>query len=366
MTDAPRKLALKPLLDACCKSVQETLQTLVGKKIQVTPGALTATTPDEVAANLPGTMAVVRGALDKDFAGKTLLFLCEAGEATTLAGALMMTPDDVLSARRSKGVLEGEELEAFAEVANVLCSGIDAVLREHVGGQIGVRKQDHSTLAAAASDTSVLGSEPLYAIAMKIAVDKLPATTACILLDRGTAERWNGGPLKVGAGAARTAPTAASGSTPAVAAAAAGAEGEEDDGPAAPIRGRLAAFLIDVATTNVLRRTCRRVGLELEKFPRGDVPNPAALKDATILIEVAPTEEKRFEWCRRIKTLRPQTKVVLLLVVPSRPHVLQAARAGADVVLGHPVSAQLLTAKLNALLEPAADELQPQSRTPTK
>ncbi len=348
MTDAPRKLALKPLLDACCKSVQETLQTLVGKKIQVTPGALTATTPDEVAANLPGTMAVVRGALDKDFAGKTLLFLCEAGEATTLAGALMMTPDDVLTTRRNKGVLEGEELEAFAEVANVLCSGIDAVLREHVGGQIGLRKQDHSTLVPGASDTSVLGSEPLYAIAMTIAVDKLPATNASILLDRGTAERWNGGPLKGGAGAA------------------AGADGEEDDGPAAPIRGRLAAFLIDVATTNVLRRSCRRVGLELDKRPRGDVPNPAALKDATILIEVAPTEEKRFEWCRRIKTLRPQTKVVLLLVVPSRPHVLQAARAGADVVLGHPVSAHLLTAKLNTLLEPAPDEIAPQPPPSTR
>ena len=302
MTDAPRKLALKPLLDACCKAVQETLQTLVGKKIQVTPGALTATTPNEVAANLTGTMAVVRGALDKDFAGKTLHFLCEAGEATTLAGALMMTPDDVLTARRSKGGLEGEELEAFAEVANVLCSAIDAVLREHVGGQIGLLKQDHSTLAPAASDTSVLGTEPLVAIAMTIAVDKLRATNASILVDRGTAERWNGGPLKVGAGAARTA--AASGSTPTVAATAAGADDEEDDGPAAPIRGRLAAFLIDVATTNVLRRTCRRVGLELDKHPRGDVPNPAALKDATILIEVAPTEEKRFEWCRRIKTLQ--------------------------------------------------------------
>lgn len=130
----------------------------------------------------------------------------------------------------------------------------------------------------------------------------------------------------------------------------------DDDGPAVPIRGRLAAFLTDVATAAVIKRGCRRAGLEFDKHPRGDVPNPAALKDAIVLIEIAPTEDRRFDWCRRIKTLRPQTKVVLLLVVPSRPHVLQAARVGADVVLGHPVSTQLLVAKLNALLEPAPDQ----------
>lgn len=322
------------------------MRTLLRKQVEVTPGVLSATTPQQFAATQGACVAVVRGALDKDFAGKTLRFVCDAAEATTLASALLMRPDDVTAQKRSKGTLEGEELEAFAEIANALCSGIATVLGARIDGQIGLRQQDHATLDPGAADTTVLGTEPLYAMAMTIAVDKLPATSASILVDRATAERWNGGPVRLAADAAQGGP-----------------EGEEDDGPAAPIRGRLAAFLVDNTTTVLLRRGCRRVGLDFDRRPRGDVPNPPALKDSIVLIEIAPNEERRFDWCRRIKTLRPHTKVVLLLAVPSRPHVLQAARVGADVVLGHPVSLQLLMAKLNALLDPAPSE--PQPRAPT-
>lgn len=344
MARAPRKHTLKPLLEACCCSIGESLGSLVDKKVEVEPKGLAATTPSDIAARLRSTTVIVRGRLDKEFDGKTLRFLCQAAEATTLAGALMMTDDEVVLQRRQSGLIENEELEAFVQVAKALCSGFDSVLRQRLLASTGLQLQDHATLSPAATDISVLGEEPLYEMSLSIRVDGHPATKASILIDRDTGDRWNGGPVEFTPGAAG--PLADDGG-------AADGASEEDDGPDAPIRGRLAAFLVDGHTTPILRRVCRRIGLELDKRPRGEVPNPAANRDAVVFIEVPPSDDRRFDWCRRIKTFRSETKVALLLVLPSRHQVLQAARAGADVVLGHPLSKEHLAAKLNALLEGA-------------
>ncbi|MEZ5967247.1 MAG: hypothetical protein R3F56_25650 [Planctomycetota bacterium] len=349
MAEAPRKQTLKPLLEACCWSIRETLGSLVGKRIEIEPKGFSATSPDEVASRLRASMAVVRGKLDKMFAGKTVRFMCEAREATTLAGAMMMTADEVLAERRKTGLLEGEELEAFSEVANVLCSGIDSVLRERLHGEAGLRLQDHATLAPAAVDTSMLGEDPLYELSLTIQVEDYAPTKASIFVDRATGDRWNGGPVEFSAAASAS----AAGGNGAECASDPSGGVEEDDEPAAPIRGRLAAFLVDGHTTPMLRRACRSIGLELDKRPRGEVPNPAANRDAVIFIEVPPSDDRRFDWCRRIKTFSPGTKVALLLGLPSRHQVLRAARAGADVVLGHPIGKELLVAKLGQLLEPA-------------
>lgn len=335
MAEATRKQTLHPLLEACCGAICEELGSRVGRKIDVEPTGLSATTPAEVAARQKSPVAIVRGKLDKHFEGKTLRFLCDVAEAATLAGAVLMQPEDILAKHRQAGVLEGKELEAFAEVAQVVCASIDAVLRKQLGST-GLQRQDHATLAPAATDTSMLGDDELYELALTIQVASYPPTQASILIDRDTGDRWNGGPVAFGPFSEDAEPT------------------EADDGPAAPVRGRLAAFVVDGHTTPMLRKVCRRVGLELDKRPRGEVPNPAANHDAVIFIEIPPSDDRRFDWCRRIKTFRPQTKVAVLLVLPSRHQVLQAARAGADVVLGHPISREHLAQKLTALLEPEA------------
>ena len=348
MANQARKPVLKPLLEACVWSIRETLSSLVGRKIEVAPIGFSSTTPDDIVAGMHGQVAIVRGALDKDFAGKTVRFLCEAGEATTLAGAMMMTPDEVIVERRKSGLLQGEELEAFAEVANVLCSAIDTVLRQRLGGTTGMRLQDHATLAPGAADTSVLGETEFFQLAFSIEVEKFHSSSAFILVDRETGEKWNGGPLQFGAAAqAAGAPVAEK----AVPTQVSGGEGDEDDGPPAPIRGHLAAFLVDAHTATLVRKTCRRIGLEVDRRPRSEVPNPALHKEHVVLIEVPPNDERRFDWCRRIKTFHPRTKVVLLLTVPSRTHVLHAARVGADAVLGHPLSIPHMVSKLNAVVE---------------
>lgn len=350
MSNQARKPVLKPLLEACVWSVRETLSSLVGRKIEVAPLGLTATTPDDIVASLRNQVAIVRGALDKDYAGKVVRFMCDAGEATTLAGAMMMTPDEVIIERRKTGLLQGEDLEAFAEVANVLCSAIDTVLRQRLGGSVGARLQDHATLAPGAVDTSVLGETEFFQIAFSLEVEKFQATTACILIDKETGEKWNGGPIQLATPNIASADKPGEKSLAPSAASAIDSEGE-DNAPPAPIRGHLAAFLVDANTATVLRKTCRRVGLEVDRRPRSEVPNPALHKQHIVLIEVPPTDERRFDWCRRIKTFHPQTKVVLLLTVPSRTHVLHAARVGADAVLGHPLNSGHLAIKLNMLIE---------------
>ena len=371
MANQARKPVLKPLLEACVWSIRETLSSLVGRKIEVAPTGFTANTPDDIVSGMRGQVAIVRGALDKDFAGKTVRFVCEAGEATTLAGAMMMTPDEVIVERRKAGLLQGEELEAFAEVANVLCSAIDTVLRQRLGGTAGMRLQDHATLSPGAADTSVLGETDFFQLSFSIEVEKFHATSACSLVDRETGEMWNGGPGQFGAAAPAAGATVAE-KTVTPHAAGVECEGEEDDGPPAPVRGHLAAFLVDGNTATVVRKTCRRVGLEVDRRPRSEVPNPALHKEHIVLIEVPPNDERRFDWCRRIKTFHPQTKVVLLLTMPSRAHVLHAARVGADAVLGHPLSIPHLVSKLNTVVEamlaaappPTAEPAAPKSDAP--
>lgn len=103
----------------------------------------------------------------------------------------------------------------------------------------------------------------------------------------------------------------------------------------------------------MLRRSCRRVGLELRRHGRGEIPNPAAHKNEIVLLDVPPGEDRRFDWCRRIKEISDSTKVVLLILHPSRQRVTQAFLSKADVILGFPCDEQQLSQKLASLVPDA-------------
>ena len=103
----------------------------------------------------------------------------------------------------------------------------------------------------------------------------------------------------------------------------------------------------------MLRRSCRRVGFELRRHGRGEIPNPAAHRNEVVMIDVPPGEERRFDWCRRLKEISSTTKVVLLLHHPSRQRVTQAFLSKADAILGYPCDEPQLSQKLAALLPSA-------------
>ena len=104
----------------------------------------------------------------------------------------------------------------------------------------------------------------------------------------------------------------------------------------------------------VVRLSCRRVGLEVARHGRGEIPNPAAHRNEIVVLDVPPGEERRFDWCRRIKDLSETTQVVVLLHHPSRQRVTQAFLSRADAILGYPCDEPQLSQKLDQLLSAAA------------
>ena len=112
-------------------------------------------------------------------------------------------------------------------------------------------------------------------------------------------------------------------------------------------------------TYRVLRRSCRRVGLELSRHGRGEIPNPAAHRKQVVVIEVPPGDDRRFDWCRRIKELSDSTSVVLLIRHPSRQRVTQAFLSKADVILGFPCEDMQLAQKLEQVIPDAPPEPPP-------
>ncbi|MBL8752585.1 MAG: hypothetical protein JNK15_04730 [Planctomycetes bacterium] len=339
---------LKRLFALLTSSIGETLGSLVSREIVVRPLEPEQREVEAFLGSLQKGCAVARGALDKGFAGKSFLAMIEVADAIAMAGLLMMTPDDIIAQRRNKGALEGEDADAFGELGNVLYSGIGNVLREQVGN-VDVRFQDHGVVKPGVDKDGVLGTTALMVFGFRMKVGDYPESIGALAVDLATAEAWNKAPLEFGtadgaAAAAGTTPAASTGPSTKV----------DDDGldsiPAAPVRGTLAAFVLQPEVFKTLRRSCRRVGLEIRRHGRGEIPNPAAHKNEVVLLDVPPGEDRRFDWCRRIKELSDSTKVVLLIHHPSRQRVTQAFLSRADAILGFPCDELQLSQKLGSLI----------------
>jgi len=341
---------LRKLFAMLASSMGETLGSLVSKPIVVRPGDPTIVEVEAFVGALPKAAALARGALDKGYAGKRLSTLIDVPDAIAMAGLLMMTPDHVIEQRRATGVLEGEDAEAFGELGNVLYSGLGNVLREQVGN-VDIRFQDHGVVKPGLDKDGVLGVGNLVVFPFALKVGNLAETQGALTIDLATAEAWNKAPLEPAVADDAAAEAAGKDATAALRG--------DDDGlesiPQAEIRGALAAFLADSDVLRLLRKSCRRVGLELRRHGRGEIPNPAAHRNEIVLLDVPLTDEKRFDWCKRVKEFAATTKVVLLLHHPSRPRVTRAFLAKADVILGYPCDEAQLSAKLQALLEPAPE-----------
>ncbi|MBM3974362.1 MAG: hypothetical protein FJ301_09720 [Planctomycetes bacterium] len=341
---------LRKLFAMLASSMGETIGSLISKPVKVRLAEPMVVDVDAYVAALPTAVAMARGALDKVDAGKKFLTIVEVHDAIALAGLLMIAPEQVIEQRRASGVLEGEDDEAFGELGNVLYSGLGNVLRGQVGN-VDIRFQDHVVVKPGlAKDGSLgIGNGIVFPFALK--VGDQAETQGALAIDFETAAAWNKAPLAMTPAAGDA---AADDEQPEAAARTADDEGLESI-PQVEIRGALAAFLADPDLPCLLHKSCRRVGLELRRYGRGEIPNPAAHRNEIVLIDVPLTEDKRFDWCRRIKEFSPTTKVALLLHHPSRPRVTRAFLAKADLILGYPCKEAQLSAKLQALLEPAPE-----------
>lgn len=315
---------LESLLGSVLDSGIRALTNLVGQEVKGQMGQLMEVDPGELVGGFDGPHAVVCGALDRDYHGQTFRFVIPAREATTLSGYVMMSPEETIEGRRQTGTLEGEELETFAEVANVLCSSFDSVLQEIADGDIVLRAHESGVVQPGTDASDLLGNgDSLVGYTFDFSVGDHPESKGWLLLEPPTAERLSGSH-----------------------------RGTEAEIPAAPVRGQLTTYLVDQEILDELRKSCRRVGLELDQRARGEVPNPAEHKKSLILIDVPPGDTRRFDWCKRLKQHNADVKVALLIHHPSRSQVLKAFLAQADVVMAWPITEAEMSPRLAGLLPP--------------
>lgn len=343
---------LSDLFARLAAALDETVASLIGRPLGVRPLEVALTARDELLAALPCAHAAVRGALEADHAGHCLVTLLPIPDACAMAGLLMMTPDHLIAESRERGALEGQDLEAFGELGNVLCSGFGNVLRE-AQSEADIRLLDHGTVQPGADPAGLLPDGQLVACRLALEIGGFPASHALLVLDRTTGEAWNRGPLAA-TGARGGRPAGEGGPAEALRLDELGLRiGEDDlaDVPQAPLRGVLNAYLASSESLRLLRRSCRRVGLELRVHNRAEIPNPAAHRGEIVLMDVPNGEERRFDWGRRIKNYAGDTKVVLLIHRPSRTRVMQALLSRADVIVGMPIEEPQLSSKLSSLFD---------------
>ena len=129
--------------------------------------------------------------------------------------------------------------------------------------------------------------------------------------------------------------------------------GALDEVPIAPLRGEMACFISDPAVMDVVRSSCRRSGLDLRRHGVSEAPNPTAHKRGLVLLDVPLGQDRRFDWCKRLKHQNPDVRVILLVHHPSKARVLRGLIARADVILGWPLDEPVLCERLNNLIEPS-------------
>jgi len=340
---------LQQLLTAIVNAMRETIQSIVDRELSVRAGRFDLVEPAHFGRSLTEFTAVVRGTLDKDFAGKTLRIAIPLKDAVTLAGLMMLTAEDVIEENRASETLEGEDLEAFTEVGNMLCSAIDGALRQAISRPIGARVQDAVLFAPGNDKEGLLGAEPAIVLPFQVKIGAYPETTFHLLIDRETAERWNGGSLEMDESGQPTGDEDPSDA--AVKQRLLPGDVPFDEIPEGEIRGKLAAYLHQPELYDVVRRSCRRVGLEVERHGRTAIPNPAAHKDQIVVMDVPPGEDRRFSWASRLKGYEANTAVVLIVQHPSKSRVLQGFLAKADAIVGWPLPEIVLSNKLTELLD---------------
>ncbi len=318
---------LERAMSSMLNAAADALHRLVGQDVKITSLIPHTVETTEFGTNLRADHAYARGLFEGDEEEHALRIVIPARDATALAGLIMMSPPDVIEERRESETLDGEELETFAEVANVLCSSFDGVLKQGGTEERSLRAHDHGVLPAGQGASGILGHEKLIGLPFELAVSEFAPARGWVLIDQQTAEKWNGEALQ---------PMPE--------------QGGEDGIPAAPIQGRLTAYLADPDVISELRQSCRRVGLELDRRSRAEVPNPAEHKEGLVLLDVPTGDTKRFEWCKRLKHYHEDVRVALLIHHPSRSRVLQGFLAKADAIMGWPIRERELSEKLSSLM----------------
>lgn len=317
-------------------SIGESLGSAVGRGVTVRSGELEAHTAGSLLASLPRTCAVSTGTIDVAGEPRTLRLVVELPDAVAMVGLVLMTPEVVVAERRAMNSFLGDDQTGYSELCNVVYAGFDNTLRTN-GLGAAAKMVGLTVVQPGDTDDAVFGAGQLAVAWFRLKLGEYPESRGCLVVDRSTADTWNRTPLALPGPGAPDDPILAS-------------------IPVATVRGTLAAFVAHPEVFSMLRQSCRRVGLDLRRHGRGEIPNPSAHRGEIVLMDVPADEERRFDWCVRMKELSSSTRVMLLLHHPSRNRVMQAFQSGADAILGLPCNEAHLSQKLSTLLSSLLSE----------
>lgn len=289
---------------------------------------------------LDDNLSVMRGALEQPVAGGEVLFGFDPAGAVTLAAGVMSTPRSVLQQQLEEGLPEWYD-EALAEIGNVLCSGVNRVLRRRLDTAVGLRFRDSASVRPGFDQFDILGQGEKVIFDYVLQIEDHPKSHACVILDAEVAEIWNGGvPACDQAGSMPATPPATD-------------HGLRPSG-LAPDARRLSALIVGGDTASIVQACAARLGLEFSSRTGSDVSSPAARHGDLVVIEIPVGEDKRFEWARRIKEQFDGIVVVLLIHEPSRARVIQGCMTMADTVVAWPSMEPQLFEKLAAAMAKSA------------
>lgn len=325
---------LGALVEASASAMFEAVRGVVDRPVETKTGALAAASLAVAVQGLTNPTVAVSGTLTQELAEKKIALWVPAESALTLVGMSQGKSDDDIRALRETGTLGDEELTAFGEVGRLLVAALDGVLGQEANPPSGVEAGDAALIDASTS----IEDRAMVEVTLELEIQAHPTVSICLLIDREAADTWNGGEFAASA-AGEPRPGLLPGDQP------------FEEIPLAEIRGKLAVYLHSQDVFDVVRRSCRRVGLEIDLHGQSEVPNPAAHKDQIVLMDVPPGEDRRYAWARRLKGYESNTSVVLVIQQPSKSRVLQGFLAKADTIVGWPLPEKVLSKKLGTVLE---------------
>ncbi len=314
------------------QAIATNIQSLVDKDVTLTPSAPKITNNELLQQELNEKFTHLHGDLEKDYEGRiSILFSWPA--SITLSSLLRMIPEEVVGQSRKTGTWTEEDDEAFGEVGNILFSALDETLRGAAKGKVNIRLGAFDKLDFLSSDPNILPEDTFLLYPFTCQIGDYPQDKGYLLIPLDAAEKLNGAAIGF--------------HSP-------GGDGDDDEDEEfedAPIRGHLAVYGTQPQVLKTLRTACRRVGLVFDKRPKAEVPNPAAHREHVIVLEIGKGQEKRFEWCRRLKASDIDIKVIILLLQPTKMGVVLAYKAQADAILGWPAREKEISKKLTSFME---------------
>lgn len=339
-------VALRKVIDDMVASLGEALRSFVNQPITMSPDSdLQCVDLEEWRETWTESRSVIRGALDGMDEEHSMVLVLDTADAITLCGHLMLASSEVIESARQAMTLGSEYNDAFGELGNLLCSTISALIRQRIDPGSGLRIREFATVSSTSGSGSSLGEGARLVYGVNLQIGGHPAARMHLVMDYEVGQTWNDGiPLfvfyegdadELDASDDQHGEHASTG----------------DDVPLIYRRTKLSAFVTSLETAAMIRESCRKIGLEVQRHARTDVPNPAAHTGDIVLIEIPVGEERRFDWAKRLRQYHRDVPVVLLVHEPSRPRVVQGLLTRANVILAWPSKEAQLRAKIEPLIE---------------